>query len=257
MKKNYATIGALKMYYEIHGSGRPLVLIHGGGSTITSTFGIILPYLAKTHQVIAVELQAHGRTADVDRPLSFQQDADDIAALLQQLHIDKASVFGFSNGGQTAIEIALRHPALVDKLIIASSFYKKDGAYPWLWEGMKNPSFAHMPQGLKDAYLKVTPSEAGLMAMFNRDVHRMQTFKDWKDDDIRSIQAPTMILGGDDDVVRPEHLVEMYRLLPHGRLVILPGKHGECLGEVTVYHPGSKVPELAVATVEEFLQPAK
>src|SRR5690242_11657662 len=94
----YATVNGLKMYYEIHGSGQPLVLIHGGGSTIKSTFGRILPDLAKTHRVIAVELQAHGHTADIDRPLSFEQDADDVAALLKQLHIEKADVMGFSNG---------------------------------------------------------------------------------------------------------------------------------------------------------------
>jgi len=111
----------LKMYYEIHGSGRPLVLLHGGGSTIESTFGRILPDLAKAHQVIAVELQAHGHTKDIDRPLSFERDADDVAALLKQLNIDKAEIMGFSNGGTTALQIAIRHPGLVNKLVLASA----------------------------------------------------------------------------------------------------------------------------------------
>src|SRR6187551_1009682 len=95
---NYASLNGLKMYYEIHGTGFPLVLIHGGGSTIQTTFGRVLQDFAKTHKVIAVEMQAHGHTADIDRPLSFSQDADDIAMLLKQLKIEKADIFGFSNG---------------------------------------------------------------------------------------------------------------------------------------------------------------
>src|SRR4051812_23362313 len=103
---HYANVNGLEMYYEIHGSGRPLVLIHGGGSTIESNFGRILPELAKSHLVIAVELQAHGHTADIDRPLSFEHDADDVAELLKQVHIGKADILGFSNGGTTALQIA-------------------------------------------------------------------------------------------------------------------------------------------------------
>src|SRR5436190_12043234 len=129
----YANVNGLKMYYEIHGKGFPLVLIHGGGSTIETTFGRVLPLLAKTHQVIAVELQAHGHTADIDRPLSFEQDADDVAELLKQLNIKKADIFGFSNGASTTLQIAIRHPALVNKIVVASTFYKKDGAQPWFW----------------------------------------------------------------------------------------------------------------------------
>src|SRR5882724_11819519 len=105
---HHAMVNGLKMYHEIHGSGRPLVLIHGGGSTIASTFGRVLPELAKGHRVIAVELQAHGHTPDIDRPLSFEQDADDVAALLAQLAIGKADIMGFSNGGTTALQIAIR-----------------------------------------------------------------------------------------------------------------------------------------------------
>src|SRR6201999_4553890 len=107
---NYATVNGLNMYYEVHGSGYPLVLIHGGGSTIGTSFGRILPGLAKANKVIAVEMQAHGHTADIDRPLSFPQDADDIAELLRQLQIPKANIFGFSNGASTTLEVAIRHP---------------------------------------------------------------------------------------------------------------------------------------------------
>src|SRR6478735_6123149 len=119
----YATVNGIKMYYEIHGEGKPLVLIHGGGSTIETTFGNILPLLAKRYKVIAVELQAHGHTSDRNAPETFEQDADDVAALLKQLNIAKAYVFGFSNGGSTTLQIAIRHPEVVDKIVVASAAY--------------------------------------------------------------------------------------------------------------------------------------
>lgn len=120
----YVTVNGLNMYYEIHGSGEPLVLIHGGGSTLRTTFGKVLPLFAKDRKVIAVELQAHGHTGDRNKPLLFEQDADDVNALLQQLNITRAAVFGFSNGGSTAMHLAIRHPERVSKLIIASTFYQ-------------------------------------------------------------------------------------------------------------------------------------
>src|SRR5262245_28562802 len=136
----YAAVNELKLYYEIHGRGRPLVLIHGGGSTIESTFGRILPDLAKTHQVIAVELQAHGHTLDIDRPLSFEQDADDVAALLKQLKVEKADIMGFSNGGTTALQIGIRHPELVNKLVLLSAAYKRRGMRSGFFEGFQGAS---------------------------------------------------------------------------------------------------------------------
>src|SRR5215510_560547 len=107
---NYANVNGIKMYYEIHGQGKPLVLIHGGGSTIQTTFGNLIPLLAKRRQIIAMDLQAHGRTGDRPADLSFEQDADDVAGLLNNLKITKADFLGFSNGGHTLIEIYLRHP---------------------------------------------------------------------------------------------------------------------------------------------------
>ncbi len=229
---HYAAVNGLKLYYEIHGSGRPLVLLHGGGSTIESTFGRILPELAKTHQVIAVELQAHGHTPDIDRPLSFEQDADDVAALLNQLHIENADVFGFSNGGMTSLQIAIRHPQLVNKLVLASTPYKRDGMQAGFWEGLQNASLENMPPCLKDAYLKANPDPKGLQAMFDRDRTRMLAFKDFSDADVHAIQAPTLVIDGDADVVRVEHALALSHTLPHARLAILPGGHGEYLGEI-------------------------
>src|ERR1700744_3125405 len=122
---SYADVNGIKMYYEIHGSGSPLVLLHGGGSTIYTSFGRILPELAKTHRVIAVELQAHNHTGDRDAPETFAQDAADVVELLKQLKIAKTDLFGFSNGGQTVMEIAIKYPDVVNKVIIASAFYKR------------------------------------------------------------------------------------------------------------------------------------
>ncbi len=120
----YSLVNDLNMYYEIYGEGHPLVLIHGGGSTIQTTFGSILHTLALNHKVIAVELQAHGRTADRNKESSFAQDADDVATLLKNINVTQADFFGFSNGGTTALQIAIRHPAIVNKMVVASALYK-------------------------------------------------------------------------------------------------------------------------------------
>lgn len=248
----YANVNGLKMYYEVYGSGFPLVLIHGGGSTIGTTFGRVLPALAKTHKVIAVELQAHGHTADIDRPLSFEQDADDVAELLKQLHISKADIFGFSNGASTTLEIAIRHPELVNKIIVASTMYKKDGSYPWFWDMMKHATFEGMPQLLKDAYRQINPDKEALFTMYKRDVARMQSFKDIREEDIKAIKSPALIIAGNNDVVRPEHAVEMYRKMQQARLMILPGGHGDYIGEITTLKPGqNEYPALQM--IETFL----
>ncbi|HEX7964567.1 MAG TPA: alpha/beta hydrolase [Gammaproteobacteria bacterium] len=252
----YAEVNGLHMYYEIHGRGRPLVLIHGGGSTIGTSFGRVLPALAKSQQVIALEMQAHGHSGDRAAPESFRQDADDAAELLRQLGIEKADVLGFSNGGQTALELGIRHPERVRRLVAASAFYARDGAPAAFWEGMSHAQFSDMPQVYKDAYLKINPDPKALHNMFQKDAQRMQAFQGWKDAEIRSIQAPTLVVIGDHDLVQPEHAVQMYRLLPRGRLAILPGSHGSYLGEAMSPDPDSKVPELFVAMVDEFLAAA-
>ncbi|WP_232538718.1 alpha/beta fold hydrolase [Chitinophaga tropicalis] len=250
---NYASLNGLKMYYEVHGSGKPLVLIHGGGSTIETTFGHILPQLAKTHRVIAVELQAHGHTADIDRPLSFEQDADDVAALLKQLNIQQADIFGFSNGGTTALQIAIRHPQLVNKLVLASATCKRNGLAPGFFEGMQQATLDNMPGPLKDAYRKINPDPQALMAMFNRDVARMLSFKDIPDTAIKSIQAPALVINGDAEAILSEHALELSRTLPHGRLAILPSGHGDYIGEICAVDKGSKMPEFVVDMIESFL----
>jgi pimeloyl-ACP methyl ester carboxylesterase len=232
-KTGYALVNGLNMYYEIHGTGTPLVLIHGGGSTIQTTFGRVLQDLAKIHQVIAVEMQAHGHTADINRPLSFEQDADDIAALLKQLNIPKANIFGFSNGASTTLQFAIRHPKMTNKIIVASTFYNKDGAPDWFWDMMSKPTFEGMPQAYKDAFLKINPDTNALRKMYERDVARMQSFPNISDEQIKSIKAPAFIIIGDRDVTTAEHVVKMHSLISNSRLAIIPGGHGEYIGELT------------------------
>lgn len=251
---NYAAVNGLKLYYEIHGDGSPLVLLHGGGSTIETTFGRVLPEFAKSRRVIAVELQAHGHTLDVDRPLSFEQDADDVAVLLKLLKIERADFMGFSNGATTCLQIAIRHPQLVNKLVLVSALYKRDGTLPGFFDGFKDASLLSMPKPLQEAYLKANPDPKGLQAMFDRDVARMAGFKDISDADIKAIQAPALIINNDADVILPEHALELSRTLQLGKLAILPGVHGECLGEICSPHPDSKIPLLVVEMVEEFLK---
>lgn len=255
-KSDYAPVNGISMYYEIHGAGQPLVLIHGGGSTIYTSFGRILPLLAKKYRVIAVELQAHGHTSDRDAPESFAQDADDVAELLDQLNIAEADVFGFSNGGQTAMQLAMRHPQKVRKLIVASAFYSRDGAPEGFWEGMKNATFDDMPQIYKDEFLKIKNDPDLLFNMFRKDCHRMQTFSGWSDDDLKSIAAPTLVISGDADVALPEHSAKMSHLIPNCQLAILPGGHGTYMGELTTLVDGKWEQDYAIHLIEQFLDAA-
>src|SRR6478735_1862954 len=250
---NYAEVNGIKMYYEIYGEGMPLVLIHGGGSTIQTSFGNVLPLFAKHYKVIAVELQAHGHTTDRNAPESFVQDADDVAALLTQLNISKANMLGFSNGGSTTLQIAIRHPGIVNKIVVIAGAYKREGFIPGFFEGMQQATLNNMPQLLQEAFLKINPDTAALINMFTKDKDRMVHFKDWPDSDLQSIKAPALIINADKDVTLPAHALQMQKLITHAELIILPGIHGECLGEIEAVKPGSKQPEITVTLIEEFL----
>lgn len=248
----YSLVNGINMYYEMYGEGMPLVLIHGGGSTIQTSFEKVIPLFAKTRKVIAVELQAHGRTEDRGMQNSFEQDADDVAALLQNLHISSADIFGFSNGGNAAMQLAIRNPQLVNKIIIASSFYKRDGFHPWFWEFMPGATLQNMPAELQQAFLALTPDRTKLEAMHNKDRDRMLNFKDWPDEMLTAIQAPSLIIMGDKDVITVEHAAAMCRLIPNCRLAVLPAGHGEYIGEIT-FKNQSNLPALTVGLVEHFL----
>jgi len=230
----YAPVNDLNMYYEIHGQGRPLVLLPGAYMTIDQ-MGPILPGLAKTRQVIAVEQQGHGRTADVDRPITYEQMADDTAALVRHLGIDNADFFGYSMGGGIALQLALRHPELVRKLVVASTSFRSDGMptealemFPTITPEM----FAGSP--IEEAYLRTAPNPADFPKLVEKLKQLDMTPFAWPEEDIRAIDAPTLIVVGDSDVVRPEHAVEFFRLrgggvmgdlagMPQSQLAVLPG----------------------------------
>jgi pimeloyl-ACP methyl ester carboxylesterase len=251
----YADVNGIRMYYETYGPERgvPLVLLHGGGSTIDVTWGRILPFLARDRRVIAVEEQAHGRTSDRNAPVRFETSADDIAALLQHLKIEQADVFGFSNGASVGLQVAIRHPQAVRRLVFASSFTKKEGAQPQLWELIRTADISNMPQPLQDAFLKVNADPAKLKTMHDKDAERMRHFADVPDADLRAIRAPTLILLGDHDIVKPEHALGLTHVIPNARLMILVGGHGDYLGEAIVTQRVTRAPELTAGFVEEFL----
>jgi pimeloyl-ACP methyl ester carboxylesterase len=250
----YAPVNGLNMYYEIYGDGDiPLVLIHGGGSTIETSFSTMIPLLSGYGKLIAVELQAHGRTSDRDSPESFVQDADDVAWLLNHLKIDKANFLGFSNGGSTVMQIAIRHPDIINKIVVISGAYKRSGFIPGFFDGFEGATLDNMPAPLQVGFLKATPDKNRLQVMFDKDVERMKTFKDWPDDGLRSIKAPALIMAADHDVVTPAHMIEITRLIPESRLAILPGTHGSIIGEAGSEKQGSKLPAITAALVEAFL----
>jgi pimeloyl-ACP methyl ester carboxylesterase len=252
-ENGFSDVNGIKMYYEIHGEGKPLVLIHGGGSTIQTSFGKMLPLFAKHRKVIAVELQAHGHTQDRNTPLSFKQDAEDVVTLLENLKVSRTDILGFSNGGQTAMQIAITFPDVVNKLIIASAFYKRSDIADQFWEGMNQAKLSDMPEALKDEHKKINNDAAKLLNMFERDVQRMQTFKGWTENEIRGISCPTLLIAGDRDIISPEKTVAMCELIPGCRLAIIPGAHGEYLGEITTLNNESWDQEYVINLFEQFL----
>lgn len=256
-KKGYSEVNGIKMYYEIYGEGKPLVLIHGGGSTIGTTFGRVIPMLAKHRKLIAVELQAHGRTGDRDKDVSFEQDADDVAALLKNLNIARADFFGFSNGGTTTVQIAIRHPEIVNKMVLGSTLCKRSGMPDQFWDFMKHAELSNMPEELKVAYKEVSTNPGGLQTMHDKDARRMVNFKDIPDRQIESIKAPALIIIGDQDVIKPEHAIEMHKQIAGSELAIIPGVHGEYIEEITTLKSNSKEADFVIPIIERFLDKAK
>ena len=252
-KSDYSEVNGLKMYYEMYGQGKPIVLIHGGGSTIQTNFEKIIPLISKNRMVIAVELQAHGRTNDRNADLTFEQDADDVATLLKNLNIDKADFLGFSNGGTTTLQIAIRHPEIINKMILGSALAKRNGVPDWFWGFMSQAKLENMPDQLKEGYRKVAADTNGLQVMHDRDAKRMVNFKDIPDDQIKSIKAPTLVIIGDKDVITPEHAIELHRQIANSELAIIPGGHGEYIGEITTITRDFKESELIVPMIEKFL----
>ena len=252
-RAGFAKIGPLNMYYEVHGAGKPLLLLHGGGSTIKTTFGAVLPALAEQRLVIAPEQQGHGHTADVDRPLSFSQMADDTAELLRQLDVGKVDVLGFSNGAGVAIELTLRHPELVDRLVLGSIYARRDSIRPELLAAFRHATPESMPEIYRRAYLEVAPNPGDLAQLTPKIMDNLLTFEGWIDTQLGAIDAPTMIVQAHNDVAPLEHIVAMTYAIPNAQLLALPGGHGSYLGETMAAIPGSRLPDYAMGIILEFL----
>jgi pimeloyl-ACP methyl ester carboxylesterase len=237
---NYADVNGIKLYYEIHGTGHPLILLHGGLGA-TSTFGPNLPALAKGHQVIAVDLQGHGRTADIDRPLDPQLMADDIAALIKYLKLDRPDVVGFSLGGGVALHTAMRHPEVVRKLVVISANFKRDAYYPEILaqQGQVGPEAAEaMKQTpMYQLYASIAPRPEDWPRLLGKLGEAMKNDFDFSKEIPNKVKATTMIVAADADIFPPAHAVEFFGLLgggkrdggwdgsgrPSARLAILPG----------------------------------
>jgi pimeloyl-ACP methyl ester carboxylesterase len=212
------------MYHEIHGRGAPLVLIHGAFGNV-AMLGDILPALAKHHRVIAVDLQGHGRTADVDRPIHPETMADDVAELLGDLGIARADIMGYSLGGAVAMQTAIRHPAVVRKLIVVSEPCKRSGFYPTTVATMDSmgPATTEMlkQSPLYQVYAKIAPRPDNWPVLVSKIAAWLKTDFDWCAD-VAGISAPTLLVFGDADVIRPDHIAEFHALLG-AQLAILPG----------------------------------
>lgn len=256
IETGYAPVNGLKMYYEIHGSGKPLVLIHGSFMTINTAYGAMIPELSKKRRVIALELQGHGRTADIDRPFTFENMADDIAALLKYLKIDSADILGYSLGGGIALQTAIRHPEMVHKLVLISAAFKFEGWYPETRAvfPMLNPKmFEGTP--IKKEYDSLAPDPKHFAEFVNKLKVLTVTRYDFGAEKIKALKSPALIIIGDSDGVQPEHATEMFRLFGGGRmgdLGNLPNSQLAIFPATT--HVGIMMhPELLLAMIPAYL----
>jgi pimeloyl-ACP methyl ester carboxylesterase len=224
------------LHHEWHGDPDsphpPLLLVHGGGSTIASNWGSLIPLLAPARSVLAVELQGHGRTPSGDGPASFERSADDLASLLAALHCGPVDVLGFSNGGQVALQLAGRHPGTVRRLIVASAPFRRSGMVDGFWDGLAAGTFDDLPEPYRRADLAVSHDPEHARRMFELDRALMLGFEDFDPALIAGITAPTLVVVADRDVVRVQEAVDLAALLPDARLLVVPGTHGDYLGEV-------------------------
>jgi len=236
---NYASVNGLDMYYEIHGSGQPLILLHGGFG-LTGMFGEIVPLLAAARQVIPVDLQGHGRTADIERPLRVEQMAEDIAALIRHLGHERADIMGYSMGGAVALRTAIQHPELVRKLVVVSTPYKRAAWYPDMVAAMGQMSAASAPfmfeSPMYHAYVAVAPDPDHFAALCDKMGDALRQNYDWSAE-IALLKLPTMLVFGDADGLPPIEAARFFELLGGGqrdgswdrsgmtihRLAILPG----------------------------------
>ncbi len=222
----YALVNGLPMYYEVHGRGRPLLLLHSALNTIDSAFGQIVRALSASRQVIAVEQQAHGRTPDIERKLSQEQMADDTAELLRQLDVEQADVYGFSMGAITALELAVRHSERVRKLAVVAGSFSNDGMDPTLLSSLTdlNPrSEGAWKPRLQSEFDKVGATSDRWVSAIQRVKEVFEDYRGLRPRDLRSIRAETLFIGGDAGWTRLDHLTEMSRLVPKSQLKVFRG----------------------------------
>jgi pimeloyl-ACP methyl ester carboxylesterase len=247
----YAAISGLQLYYEVHGSGgRPLVLLHGGLQTIDQCFAHLIPDLAERRQVIAVELQGHGHTGDIQRPMRPESLAEDVVGLLDHLGFDRADVFGFSLGGIVALTMGLRHPQRVGKLVIASVDCRPNHAE---FERPDDPDVARrMPteadfQAMRDGYRQVAPEPDDFDAMAEKTSSMVHSLDGWSDEQLGWLTAPCLVLVGDTDFVPLPNAVAMFDALPQAELAVLPA---------TTHMGVTRHTERVLALVGPFLESA-
>jgi pimeloyl-ACP methyl ester carboxylesterase len=247
----YAPVNGLKMYYEINGSGEPVVLLHGAFMAITDDWRVWINELAKTRKVIAVEMQGHGRTADIKRDITYENLSDDIAGLLDYLKIERADIIGYSLGGGVALNCAIRHPNKVRKVVSISAVLRRDG---WVKEGVDALSNltaeAFKGSPIEAEYKKLSPTPNEFPVFVKHVVALASKPYDFGADNLKATKAPFFFIHGDADGVRFEHIAEMYRLKGGGnihgdmqprsesRLAILPNTtHVTLLNRTTTIVP--------------------
>jgi pimeloyl-ACP methyl ester carboxylesterase len=211
------SVNGMQMYYEVSGAGEPLVVLHGAYMNIP-TMGAIVPMLAKTHKVYAVELQGHGRTTDIARPITYQNLADDVAAFMDAVGLAKADVFGYSMGAVTGLQLAIRHPAKVNKLVLASGAYDVEGWQPE-FKAMIPTMTPDMLNGtpLPAEYRKLAPNPNGFPELARKLIALEKEPMAWEAE-VKALKTPVLIIAGDADVATLEHSVKLFRLLGGGAM---------------------------------------
>jgi len=211
----YASVNGINLYYEIHGTGKPLILLHGGFGTL-EMFAALSPTLAENRQVIGVDLYGHGRTALTNRPLRFEHMADDIAGLLHHLGLEQADLLGYSLGGAVALQTAIRHPEHVNKLVVISTPFKFTGWYPDVQTGFTSIAAEFMVKTpLYDAYTSIAPKPEDFPRLVGEMKEGLSQDYDWTEQ-VSALRTPTLIIAGDSDALPPSHAVAFFTLLGGG-----------------------------------------